>query len=271
MKYAIGKPFVPLSSTNGGDFAIPSGLSGPATGGSAGQVISGWPYTNIRDEHLERSCRTNSGANAAFTFTISSQIPSAIFVEGLNTSQITITSGGGHSSGTLTCELNPRTGRYSRYYEPGTGSSTTWTVTLLNAGKIDSSHTYLEVGRISMVKSGSLKTMPAAACWGQPFQVAVDSLGGERTMSAGEVQSAGTSLSFVRIDLQGLFKLSDSSQTQHPYAFCRMKRDERVLLFENRSSDTNKVYCHLLRRMGEASISEEFPTLDVSVPMQEVI
>lgn len=269
MKYAIGKPFVADGSSLGGDFLIPSTVS--TFSGESGQVQANWGLDNCRDEHIQRSVRINSGADRTITFNTTSQEPDAIFVEGLNVSQIRITTGAKTGGTLLTCEMNPRTGRYQVYHEPALGASTTYTIVMLNSARVVASDTYLECGRISMVKSGSLKTMPAAACWGQPFQVAVDSLGGERTMSGGEVQSAGTSLSFVRIDLQGLFKLSDSSQTQHPYAFCRMKRDERVLLFENRSSDTNKVYCHLLRRMGEASISEEFPTLDVSVPMQEVI
>lgn len=261
IKYAYGRPWASAQAL-AGDFIVPSSITGSTP-------QTNYALADVRDEHINRPVRFDHGTNRTITFVIASQIPSAIFVEGINVSRITITSDGGHSSGELTCGQNPRTKRYSRYYEPGDGTGTQWTVTLLNAYKINSSDTYLSCGRISMVAAGSLKTM--AQNWEEPYNYSIDSLGSERFYGGGEVETTSSSDLFVRFGFQGAFSLTDSSINQHPLAYATLLRDQRLLHFENRSDDTNKVHAYMLRRSNEVSIVEEFPTIDFDVEMIEAI
>lgn len=255
IKYAVGRPSAATSAL-AGDFIVPSSVSGSSPS-------AGFALADVRHEHLRREVRFPLDAtDKTITFNTSSQEPDAVFVEDVNTTQITV------NGATVNLSQNPRTKRYSVYYEPVSGVSTTWSVVLKYASRL-SGVTYLGCGRISMVASGGLKTM--VTNWAEPYRFSTHTLGSDRTLPGGFVESTSTSDLFLAFDMQGTFPLLTPTTTQHPLAYASLLQDERILHFEGRDDDTNKVHAYLLRRTSDPTITQEFPSLDIAVGLTEVI
>jgi len=266
VKYAIGRPFTTTSGLEG-DFAIMSSASSSDT-------ATGYDAQNVRNEHIQRVWRSTAGVNKVLTVVLgTSQNPDAILIEGCNFTAIEYEEDLSGYSGKLTLDQNPRTGRYGRLIENPSGTGTTWNFRVDDTDAPNDS--FCEIGRISFVSASALKTMQNASAasrpWWQPYTWRANSLGSSRILAGGITETTSTSPVFLDFDLEGSFDMLDDTEISHPLAYTRMLTDQRILHWEDRTEDTNNMHAYLCRRDGPASVSNEFPYLNIDMNLVEVI
>jgi len=273
VRYAIGRPFTTTAGQEG-DFAIMSSATAPVP-----DTEAGYDPENVRNEHIQRLWRSTITGDKVLTVNLAtSQNPDAILIENCNFTEVDVRTGA-DSYVTYTLDLNPRTGRYGRLINGPAGTGTDWD---FRVNPTDApNHTYCEIGRIVFVSSGVWEGAPPnnimqnaagdSRPWWQPYTWRANSLGASRILAGGITETTSTSPVFLDFDLEGSFDMLDDTEISHPLAYTRMLTDQRILHWEDRTEDTNNMHAYLCRRDGPASVSNEFPYLNIDMNLVEVI